>query len=222
MGGTVRRRIYRHSPAEWLLAAEALLLLAFFRVCLVVVPVHRIILTIARARVGQDRRRGGFRRERGCGARARSSNGRDAGEEHRGVRGCRDCAASALGGRGGCASLPRRVCLFPSDAGGLYDAAPARCAEHDGLRRGAGGRREIDRAHMAGCGRPGCARRRGLGAVHAGGAMGMRNRGECRREVQADLGCWRRFPAWAAASASARWWMVKRASSRRSLTPVLS
>jgi len=48
MGGTVRRRIYRHSPAEWLLAAEALLLLAFFRVCLVVVPVHRIILTIAR------------------------------------------------------------------------------------------------------------------------------------------------------------------------------
>jgi hypothetical protein len=48
MGGTVRRRIYRRSPAEWLLAAEALLLLAFFRVCLVVVPVHRIVLTIAR------------------------------------------------------------------------------------------------------------------------------------------------------------------------------
>lgn len=48
MGGTVRRRIYRRSPAEWLLAAEALLLLAFFRVCLVVVPVHRIVLMIAR------------------------------------------------------------------------------------------------------------------------------------------------------------------------------
>jgi hypothetical protein len=48
MGGTVRCRIYRRSPAEWLLAAEALLLLAFFRVCLVVVPVHRIVLTIAR------------------------------------------------------------------------------------------------------------------------------------------------------------------------------
>jgi hypothetical protein len=48
MDGTVRRRIYRRSLAEWLLAAEALLLLAFFRVCLVVVPVHRIILTITR------------------------------------------------------------------------------------------------------------------------------------------------------------------------------
>ena len=43
-----------------------------------------------------------------------------------------------------------------------------------------------------------------------------------RRSAQADLACCRRSLAWAAASARTRWWMVKRASSRRSLTPVLS
>ena len=43
MGKIVRRR-----RAELLMAAEALALLVFFRVCLVAVPVHRIILTITR------------------------------------------------------------------------------------------------------------------------------------------------------------------------------
>ena len=37
-----------------LLAAEALALLVFFRVCLVVVPVHRIILTITRGPAGAE------------------------------------------------------------------------------------------------------------------------------------------------------------------------
>jgi hypothetical protein len=41
-------RFVRRGPAELLLAAEALLLLVFFRVCLVVVPVYRIIRTITR------------------------------------------------------------------------------------------------------------------------------------------------------------------------------
>ena len=41
-------KIVRRSPAELLLAAEALLLLAFFRVCLALVPVRRIIRTITR------------------------------------------------------------------------------------------------------------------------------------------------------------------------------
>ena len=35
-----------------LLAAEALVLLVFFRICLVVVPVHTIILTITRGPAG--------------------------------------------------------------------------------------------------------------------------------------------------------------------------
>ncbi len=48
MGGTVRRRFFRRGPVEILLAAEALALLVFFRVCLVVVPVYWIIRTITR------------------------------------------------------------------------------------------------------------------------------------------------------------------------------
>jgi len=48
MGGTVQRRFFRRSPAELLMAVEALLLLLFFRVCLVVVPVYGIIRTITR------------------------------------------------------------------------------------------------------------------------------------------------------------------------------
>jgi hypothetical protein len=47
-------RIVRRRPAELLLAVEALLLLVFFRVCLVVVPVHRIILTITRGPAVKD------------------------------------------------------------------------------------------------------------------------------------------------------------------------
>ena len=47
-------RIVRRRPSELLLAAEALLLLVFFRVCLVVVPVHRIILTITRGPAVKD------------------------------------------------------------------------------------------------------------------------------------------------------------------------
>ena len=43
-----------------------------------------------------------------------------------------------------------------------------------------------------------------------------------QREDQADDFIWRRLPALAAASAKTRWWMVKRASSRRSETPDLS
>jgi hypothetical protein len=39
-------RIVRRRPAELLLATEALLLLLFFRVCLVMVPVYRIIRAI--------------------------------------------------------------------------------------------------------------------------------------------------------------------------------
>jgi hypothetical protein len=70
MDGTVRRRFYRRSPAEWLLAVEALLLLAFFRVCLVVVPVHRIILTITRGpavdRTGDEADSEAAARERGA------------------------------------------------------------------------------------------------------------------------------------------------------------
>ncbi len=48
MGETVRRRFFRRGPAEIMLAAEALALLVFFRVCLVLVPVYAIIRTITR------------------------------------------------------------------------------------------------------------------------------------------------------------------------------
>ena len=48
MGGTVRSRFFRRGSAEILLAAEAMLLLVLFRVCLVLVPVYTIIRTITR------------------------------------------------------------------------------------------------------------------------------------------------------------------------------
>ena len=53
MGESVRRNIVRRSvvwrsPADLLLAAEALLLLAFFRACLMFLPVRRIVQAIAR------------------------------------------------------------------------------------------------------------------------------------------------------------------------------
>lgn len=44
-------RIARRRPAELLLAAEAVTLLAVFRICLAVIPVRRIIGTIARGKV---------------------------------------------------------------------------------------------------------------------------------------------------------------------------
>ncbi len=47
------------------------------------------------------------------------------------------------------------------------------------------------------------------------------NRRYIRGGLQA-LFIWSRLPTFAAASASTLWWMVKRASSRRSETPVLS
>jgi hypothetical protein len=47
-------RIDRRGPAEWLLAAEAFVLLAVFRVGLAVVPVHKLIGAITRGRVGKD------------------------------------------------------------------------------------------------------------------------------------------------------------------------
>ncbi|MGD0799029.1 MAG: lasso peptide biosynthesis B2 protein [Acidobacteriaceae bacterium] len=42
----------RRGPGEWLLAAEAFVLLAVFRVGLAVVPVHKLIGAITRRRVG--------------------------------------------------------------------------------------------------------------------------------------------------------------------------
>jgi len=42
-------KFVRRSPSELLLAAEALLLLAFFRACLLVFPVYRIIRAITRS-----------------------------------------------------------------------------------------------------------------------------------------------------------------------------
>jgi hypothetical protein len=44
--------VARRGPGEWLLAAEALLLLAVFRVGLAVVPVHRIMKAVTRGRMG--------------------------------------------------------------------------------------------------------------------------------------------------------------------------
>ncbi len=68
MGWMVRRRTVRRSPAELLLAAEALLLLAFFRVCLALVPVRRIVQTIARG-PASDATRGDAKSD-GCEAEA--------------------------------------------------------------------------------------------------------------------------------------------------------
>jgi hypothetical protein len=42
----------KRGPAEWLLAVEAFVLLAFFRMCLALVPVHKIIGAITHERVG--------------------------------------------------------------------------------------------------------------------------------------------------------------------------
>lgn len=42
----------RRGVADWAMAAEAFVLLAFFRVCLAVVPVHRIMRAATRERVG--------------------------------------------------------------------------------------------------------------------------------------------------------------------------
>ena len=44
-------KIVRRGPADLLLAAEALLLLAFFRACLALVPVRRIIGVVTRRQV---------------------------------------------------------------------------------------------------------------------------------------------------------------------------
>jgi hypothetical protein len=42
----------RRGVRDWLRAAEALVLLALFRVCLAVVPVHKIMKAVTRERVG--------------------------------------------------------------------------------------------------------------------------------------------------------------------------
>jgi hypothetical protein len=42
----------QHGVAEWGIAAEAFVLLAFFRMCLAVVPVHRIVRAVTQERVG--------------------------------------------------------------------------------------------------------------------------------------------------------------------------
>jgi hypothetical protein len=49
---TAPAKIARRGLREWLLAAEAFVLLAFFRVCLAVAPVHKLIGAITRGRVG--------------------------------------------------------------------------------------------------------------------------------------------------------------------------
>lgn len=43
-------RLARRTPAEWMLAAEAFVLLALFRVALRIVPVRRILASICRSR----------------------------------------------------------------------------------------------------------------------------------------------------------------------------
>jgi hypothetical protein len=48
---TLLAKIVRRGPADLLLAAEALLLLAFFRMCLALVPVRRIIGMVTRSHV---------------------------------------------------------------------------------------------------------------------------------------------------------------------------
>lgn len=49
---TLLGKIVRRGPAELLMVAEALALLAFFRVCLAVVPVRRIIGAITHGQAG--------------------------------------------------------------------------------------------------------------------------------------------------------------------------
>ncbi len=49
---TLIAKMVRRGPGDLLLAAEALVLLAFFRVCLVLVPVQRIVRAITHSRPG--------------------------------------------------------------------------------------------------------------------------------------------------------------------------
>ena len=49
---TLLAKIVRHKPADLLLAAEALVLLAFFRTCLALVPVRRTIRMVTRGHAG--------------------------------------------------------------------------------------------------------------------------------------------------------------------------
>jgi hypothetical protein len=51
---TLLANIFRRRPGDLLLAAEALVLLAFFRVCLALMPVRRIIRAITHGRAGEQ------------------------------------------------------------------------------------------------------------------------------------------------------------------------
>jgi len=50
---TLAAKITRRGPADLLLAMEALVLLAFFRICLAAIPVRRIIKTITPSQSGE-------------------------------------------------------------------------------------------------------------------------------------------------------------------------
>lgn len=52
---TLLGKIARRGPAEWWRVAEALMLLAFFRLCLAVFPVRRIIATITYRKAVESR-----------------------------------------------------------------------------------------------------------------------------------------------------------------------
>jgi len=58
---TLLSKIVQRRPGDLLLAAEALALLAFFRVCLAVVPVRRIIRTITHGSTGNSEAESGAR-----------------------------------------------------------------------------------------------------------------------------------------------------------------
>ena len=107
--------VARRTPSDLLLATEALLLLAVFRLSLAVVPVRRILRTMyARPRPA-------------CAGRVAPS--RDACHRHPG----------SLGDRGRHAQLSRRVCLLPTDARRIRHAPPSRRAQHHmvyGVARG--------------------------------------------------------------------------------------
>jgi hypothetical protein len=49
---TLLGKVVRRGPAEWLMAAEALVLLAVFRVCLAMLPVRQIIGAITQGKAG--------------------------------------------------------------------------------------------------------------------------------------------------------------------------
>ena len=51
---TLVAKVVRRGPADLLLAAEAMVLLAFFRVCLAVMPVRKIIRAITHGRTGSE------------------------------------------------------------------------------------------------------------------------------------------------------------------------